>query len=158
MTSATVIGASLPVLKVLICWGTLSSRIRNFSRGILGINRPLLSSTDTSTCTVVTSLLKLGRVSGTSLSFLVNLLGIGACSGGGATGCAASASGAAFFRGLATVSEDCDDGPSWAISEITPPRTNATAKEPRLALTFMRLPEAFIGLPEGSLPKAGWRI
>src|ERR1700693_3209555 len=67
---AIVIGASALVLKVLICCGTLSSRTRNFSLGMLGMKLPLLSSTDTSTCTAVTSLWKVGRLVGTSLSFL----------------------------------------------------------------------------------------
>src|SRR5579863_10782558 len=101
-TMAMVMGASLLVLNVAIFWGTLSSSTRKFPRGMLGMKLPLLSSTATSSCTVVTSLLKVGSPSGTSLSFLVNWEGIFCCSGGG------SSAGASFFLGLATVSEDDD--------------------------------------------------
>src|SRR5260370_34020353 len=107
MTSATVMGASLPVLYEETCCGTLSSRMRKLPRGILGMKRPLLSSTATSTCTVVASLLKVGNPSGKSLSFLLDFDGILGSSG--ASGVEAAGS---FLRGLATVPEDWDFGPS----------------------------------------------
>src|SRR5579883_275625 len=81
---------------------------------------PLLSSTATSNCTVVTSLLKVGRPSGTSLSFFVNWDGILGSS-------VASCAGASFFFGFATVSDDDEPGPcAEANRGITPAKTHTS--------------------------------
>src|SRR5580704_4156001 len=95
---ATVMGASALVLNVAICWGTSSSRTRNFSLGILGMKWPLLSSTETSTCTAVTSLWKVGRLVVASLSFLY-------CDGMGGWSVSAGVSAGTVFFGLATVAD-----------------------------------------------------
>src|ERR1700683_3537356 len=98
---AMVMGASALVLKVLICCGTLSSRMRKLPLGILGMKCPLLSSTDTSTCTAVTSLWKVGRLVVASLSFLYwDGMGGWSVSGGVSAG--------TVFFGLATVSDGWD--------------------------------------------------
>src|SRR6266853_4567742 len=104
ITIEMVIGASALVLKLATCCGTLSSRIRKLPRGILGMKWPLLSSTATSSCTVLTSLRKVGKPSTVSLSLsFLNCEGIFGSS-------AASAGGASFFFGFATVSDDCEGG------------------------------------------------
>src|SRR5579862_4185465 len=101
MSRQTVMGAS-PLVKDFTCWGTLSSRTRKLARGILGMKWPLLSRMATSTLTTLTSLLKLGRLAGTSgWAFLLSLEGMGAASG--------SLEG---WRGLATVLPTSLAGPS----------------------------------------------
>src|SRR5579862_117968 len=92
--------------KDLICCGTLSSRMRKLPRGMLGMKWPFLSRTATSILTRLTSLLKLGWVSGraSGAAFLLSLEGMGASSGS-----------PAGLRGLATVWSTSLAGPgSWA--------------------------------------------
>src|SRR5579863_6869145 len=108
-TMAMVMGASLLVLNVAIFWGTLSSSTRKFSRGMLGMKCPLLSSTATSSCTVVTSLRKVGDPSGMSLPLVLNWEGILGCGGGasgtlGALVVVGASAGTSFFLGRAMVS------------------------------------------------------
>src|SRR6267143_1316152 len=148
MTSATVMGASLPVLNEETCCGTLSSRIRKLPRGILGMKRPLLSRTATSTCTVVASLLKVGSPSGKSLSFLLNFDGILGSSG--ASGVEAAGS---FLRGLATVSEDCDFGPSCPTRSV-PVTRNATINSGKLLRCFIG---SHLGLYQKQRRMGVWR-
>src|SRR5580693_1992500 len=102
---AMVMGASVLVLKVLTCCGTLSSSTRKLPFGMFGMKWPLLSSTATSNCTAVTSLRKVGSPTGTSLSFLY-------CEG--ILGSSVVSAGTSFFFGLATVSDGWDWGPCWA--------------------------------------------
>src|ERR1700682_1502028 len=94
--------------------------MRKLPRGILGMKRPLLSRTATSTCTVVASLLKVGSPSGKSPFFLLNLDGILGSSGASGVEVATS-----FLRGLATVFEDWDFGPSCP-TRSTPASNSAT--------------------------------
>src|SRR5258708_34936463 len=121
ITIEMVMGASALVLKLATCCGTLSSRIRKLPRGILGMKWPLLSSTATSSCTVLTSLRKVGKPSTPilSLSFL-NCEGI--------FGSSASSLGASFFFGLATVSDDCDGGCATASWKQNPASSDTTVK------------------------------
>src|SRR5260370_3000136 len=102
----TVTGA-WPMEKLLICWGTLSSRIRKLALGILGMKRPLLSSTATSTLTRLVSTLKLGVSGGNSVFFLLlSLEGMGRSE---------SRVLASFLCGLATVFTTSFFGPwAWA--------------------------------------------
>src|SRR5687767_8305655 len=93
------------------------------------MKRPFLSSTDTSTCTVDTSLLKVGRPIGKSPSpfFLKTDSTFCFSSGGFSSG----ASGFAFLRGFATVSVDFGAGPCHADTEnpaIKAPTNNSAIR------------------------------
>src|SRR5579862_7686594 len=91
--------------------------MRKLPRGILGIKCPLLSSTDTSMLTRLTSLLKLGTDSGTSgWAFLLSFDGIGTSSGS-LDGC----------RGLATVGPTSLVGPLWSCAIEATPDARKTA-------------------------------
>src|SRR5688572_1486952 len=122
----TVMGAS-PIVKLLICCGTLSSRIRKLPCGIFGMNRPLLSSTATSRLTAVTSLRKVGAPASDAPSFLLNLDGI--------LGCSASTE-PSFFFGRATVSPVSFFGPLCATAKDTARRKER--KRRSRFLFFMR--------------------
>src|SRR5271170_904361 len=116
-----VMGAS-PTAKLATCCGTLSSRIRKFPLGILGMKCPLLSSTATSTLTVTESVLNTGTPCG--ISFLLNFEGIFSLSGAGAgvglgddagvEGSVEVLESSTFFLGRATVSLLCVIGPCSA--------------------------------------------
>src|ERR1043165_1225827 len=96
---AIVIGAS-PIEKLGTFWGMPSSMMRKFPFGMLGMNRPLLSSTETSTVTTFDSTWKLGPSRVVSAFFLLytdGILGCSDCAGGVAE------SSAGFLRGLPTV-------------------------------------------------------
>src|ERR1039457_2215552 len=127
-------GASLPTLNPLTGCGTPSSRTRKLPRGILGMKRPLLSSTATSTWTVFTSLLNVGSPSGVALSLVENLEGIFGWSASFGT----SFPLASFFLGLATVSEESGFGPCWAARYMAPATKDTAAS---MAVDF----NAFIG-------------
>src|SRR5260370_522393 len=130
ITIEMVMGASALVLKLATCWGTLSSRIRKLPRGILGMKWPLLSSTATSSCTVLTSLWKVGKSTvSLSLSFL-NCEGI--------FGSSASSLGASFFFGFATVSDDCVGGCPTATWKQSPASSDTTVKITAARRYFIR--------------------
>ena len=124
MTMQTVIGAS-PAPKLLICWGTLSSRMRKWPRGMLGMNRPLLSRTATSTFTTLVSTLKSGCSEASSLSLRLSLDGI--------LGCSASA-GSPFLRGRATVSPTSFFGPSCPGSRKPRAARAATGRKAKIRM------------------------
>ena len=99
----TVMGAS-PVAKLVTCCGTLSSRMRKLPLGMLGMKRPLLSSTATSTLTTLVSTLKSGCSRDIELVFPRQL--------GRNLGLLDFDRIAACLRGLATVSPTSLLGPS----------------------------------------------
>src|SRR5260370_40671021 len=107
---------------------------------MLGMKWPRLSSTATSSWTVLTSLLKVGKPSGTSLSFLENLEGI--------FGWSVASAGASFFFGLATVSDCCDPGP-WAAANRneTPASINIAPKMTKAFKYFITPLEETIAKP-----------
>src|SRR5205809_784239 len=127
----TVMGASPRPKFVMFC-GTLSSSTRKFPRGMFGMKWPFLSRTETSTVMAVTSLLKLGP-SGRLFSFLPYFDGI--------LGSSASAGWPSFFRGLATVSDDCLSGPCCAAANGVATRPQANVRR-RMVENFFILVNA----------------
>ena len=114
ITMATVIGAS-PIPKFVSCWGTPSSTMRKFPRGILGIKRPFLSKTETSTVTVFTSLRKVGVPSAITPPCFLYLDGIFSASAS-----AAVSPLPVFFFGRETVVDDSVFGPCCPESNPNP--------------------------------------